>query len=277
MSEYCFSIVRKYPSLSGMLIPVVAERQGVAPETVAIIHDTAAFWAGRDVLPRDRTAIVCSLAGMFIRLREAASVLLKETVIDRLVALLDANDIYIDILDAGDSAEAAGPKELWLEALGRKMQREGLDRRKFEWLIPDAGLNPIAILAAARAWKDGLPAETEQLRSLLQRLQQRLKSIDATDLPYQPETPPEKSLQARLEKLELSSCLSYVEIFEHLGACRIDAEACLMDLPATIDATLPEMQRRVSLLRRYHQQLRRLPFLSSSSRPQTVASAGGAA
>lgn len=274
MSEYCFSIVRKYPELAGTLIAVVAERKNIPAETVSIVRDTAGFWAGRDVIPSGRTAIVCSLAGMLSRLRELPQEANRDTVADRIMNLLVANNIYIDIVQACGIADAAFARAFWLEALSRKMQKEGIDRRKFDWLVPEGGIDPVSILTSARAWKDGAPADTEQLRTLLGRLQQRLAFAGTSELPLPPETPPEKALQAKLEQLETPSCLSYVDIYEHLAGARIHAEACLMDLPTALDVSQADIGRRVALLRRYACQIRRLPFLAGAQKPQ--AAAGGA-
>ena len=276
MSEYCFAIVRKYPELAGTLIAVVAERKNVPAETVSIVRDTAGFWAGRDVVPTDRTAIVCSLAGMLARLREMPPESNRETIADRILNLLVSNDICIDIVQACGVADAAAARAFWLDALTRKMQREGMDRRKFDWLIAEGGIDPVSILTAARSWKDGVPADAEQLKSLLGRLQQRLAFAGTSELPLPPETPPEKALQGKLELLEKPACLSYVELFEHLVGARIHAEACLMDLPTALDLSQPDIGRRVALLRRYVCQLRRLPFLGGAQKQQTTAAAGGA-
>ncbi len=277
MSEYCFAIVRKYPELAGTLIAVVAERKGIPPETVSIVRDTAGFWAGRDVIPTDHTAIVCSLAGMLARLRDMSPESNRETIADRLLNLLITNDICIDIVQACGAADVAAARSFWLEALTRKMQREGMDRRKFEWLIPDGGIDPVSILTAARSWKDGVPADAEQLKSLLGRLQQRLALAGTSELPLPPETPPEKALHAKLELLENPACLSYIDLFEHLAGARIHAEACLMDLPTALDLSQPDIGRRVALLRRYTCQLRRLPFLGGAQKQQASATAGGVA
>lgn len=274
MSEYCFSSVRKYPDLAGMLIGIVAEKQMIPAETVAIIRDTAGFWAGRDVIPGDRTAIVCSLAGMMTKMRELSADSNKNVIADKVINLLVSNNIYINIMRMFESSDTAAARGIWLDALTRKMQREGIDRRRFDWLISETGLDPVSILTAARSWKDGIPADSEQLKSLNARIQQRLANVEASELPYLPETQPEKALQARLEKLEQKSCLSYVEIFEHLVAARIDAEACMMDLPITLDMSQPDILRRVALLRRYAFQLRRLPFLAAPVRQQAAAAPG---
>lgn len=276
MSELCFSIVRKYPELSGALIAVVAEKQNIPAEIVSLIRDTAGFWAGRDVLPVDKTAIVCSLAGMLTKIRETPADVSRDFMADRVMNLLAVNNIYIDIIQIFGASDTSSARGIWLDALARKMHREGIDRRKFDWLVSDGGIDLVSILTAARAWKDGIPADSEQLRSLFMRLQQRLANSDTAELPYQPETAPEKALQTRLEKLEQPACISFVDIYEQLAGGRIDAEACLMDLPTSLDASLPDIRRRVSLLRRYSSQLRRLPFIAVAPRPQTTATSGGA-
>ncbi|HEY9069749.1 MAG TPA: glycine--tRNA ligase subunit beta [Candidatus Ozemobacteraceae bacterium] len=276
MSEYGFSTVRRFPALAGQMLPLVAEVQGMPPETVAILRDTAGCWAGREIVPESRTALLCSLAGLLTKLRNVATEPEREALMDRIIALLDAKSIYIDIYKALDGPENPVPQGLWLDALGRRMQREGLDIRRFGWLSADDRLDPASFLDAARTWKEGPPPDTELLRTLLQRLQTRLASFPPTELPYQAETAPEKALAGCLERLEKPQCLSLTGIYTELVAGRIEAEACLMDLPETSPIT-PDVQRRVSLLHRFRKQLLRLPFLATAGKPMVTASAGGAA
>jgi len=274
MSEYGFATVRRFPALAGQMLPLVAEAQGLPAETVAILRDTAGCWAGREILPESRTALLCALAGLVSKLRSAATDQERELLADRIVGLLDARDVWVDIHRVTDLPETQVPKAIWREAIGRRLHREGLDIERFGWLVSGDRLDPASVLSAARSWKEGPPPETDLLRSLLQRLHSRLSTLSDSGLPYPAETAPEKALEARLEKLEHPLCLSLTGIYAELAAGRIEAEACLMDLPETLAET-PDVRRRVSLLQRFRRQIRRLPFLASAAKQAAPAAVGG--
>jgi hypothetical protein len=263
-SEWPLRLVKKYPDLSGALIPFVAEKQGVAPEITAGLKDLQNVLRSREMVPVTREATCLCLATWFERLHYSSSTAMttvRNECADRILHLLLSRQISLDVLQlAQQAAKTDLPlRGFWLDALKRRFPKGvGI---WFPVLENLPQLDPLYIAKLLKTWPEGLPPDVEILETLQQKLANRLPPAS----PASPEPPPpqgvhEVSLHEKLTAIDKIGTFEPATLMDHLLQCRLEIEACLMDLPPIVDDQDRQFATRLSLFRTFLQHLERLPF-----------------
>ncbi|MFZ2955510.1 MAG: glycine--tRNA ligase subunit beta [Candidatus Ozemobacteraceae bacterium] len=272
--ESSTAICRRFPRLEGEIVGLIAERQGLEPELVAILRDLRLTGLDSRDLPATPVGQLLLLATLYHQTRSGRK---REEAADRFLELLLKREFPADLLPlrASDAPEDKMEKAFWKDAVFRRLSGDGVERRRIEWLFGGETCPPLALYQAAKRWPDGAPREFDFFVSL----QGRIKSLLPTGEYVIPqiEQPASGSLEegiidilSRLEPLSDGEILRRLEI---LIQGRAELEACMMGLPPVLDVHDSSHGLRIQLLKRIFAQLARPPFFHSASQARKPAPA----
>lgn len=272
-SEQISEARRRYPDLAGSFVPAVAASQNLDPIVVGCLKDCEILYNLKEAVPSTIEAWVVAMAFFFWRISEGGKGATEAVpdFLDRILNLTIGKGLRVNLLKIAQCLPGSKsfPKELWIEGLNRRMTRENMDRKRFEWILTSENVNgcfdPVFWYGAVKTWSDGPPPEREVVSSLHQRILAKVGSCPERETAAPPTAQLEIDLDKKLTDLENLRTADAREFVSHLIAARVDIEACLMDLPAVCDDANPANATRLHLLKRVLKLISKVPFFITTT------------
>jgi len=267
LSETSCDLCLIHPELRGNLISELAIAQGLSPTTVAALKDCENLVNETEVLPASPEGTILCLAFLLQRIcfEENLTLPQRQDSADKAIWLILGKKIQLDLLAIPPKIgkKCLVGKDFWIESLFRKIGKEGFDRKKFDWVFAKESFNPVWIVETMEKWRKGTPPDIENLLSIFERIKTKISPGDIpTENFLAPSAAVEIALDKKLIDIEMKDDDKIEDILTMLLECRVEMEACLMDLPPVCDDSNPQHKTRLALLLRAMKQIQRLPFVS---------------